>query len=432
MRTAGQVVKEINSARGGGDEQGLRNTAALLELLQAWPECPVIHVAGTNGKGSVCAMLSSVLTAAGYRTGLYTSPFLQTYAERIRINGTPIDEEKLAFYGGEVLDAAAKLKAEQGYDNTPFGLGTALAFHAFRQEGAEIIVSETGLGGRLDPTNVIPKPAVCVITAIGLDHMQLLGNTLEEIAGEKAGIIKPGVPAVCYPPDHEAVAAVFRKAAAERNAPLNILSRKQAVIRKSGAHGSVADFITGSRTSRGRCGRLNGPHCGGRAEEGRAGKEALDELEKQGVRFPRKAAVQGLAHTFWPGRLEWCGNVLMDGAHNAQGVSAFADFTAAHLKGGRKVLLTGVLKEKLSDEMLSRLAGTADEAVTVTPDSPRAMRADELAELLRQKGIRARAANNLKEGLRRAKELAGDGGTVLATGSLYFIGALRSELGLDT
>ena len=122
----------------------------------------------------------------------------------------------------------------------------------------------------------------------------------------------------------------------------------------------------------------------------------------------------------------------MDGAHNAQGASAFAAFTGTYLKGSRKVLLTGVLKEKLSDEMLSMLAGTADEAVTVTPVSPRAMRADELAEMLRQKGIKAQAANTLKEGLRRAKELAGTDGVILATGSLYFIGALRSELGLKT
>lgn len=428
MRTAEQVVNEINSARGDGDEQGLRNTAALLDVLQAWPDCPVIHVAGTNGKGSVCAMLSSVLAAAGYRTGLYTSPFLQTYAERIRFNGTPIDEEKLAKYGSEVLDAAAKSKAEKGYDNTPFGLGTALAFHAFRQEGTEIIISETGLGGRLDPTNVIPKPAVCVLTAIGLDHMQLLGNTLEAIAGEKAGIIKPGVPAVCFPPDDEAVAAVFRQAATKQSAPLNMLSRKQALIRESGAHGSVVDFMIGSRTWSGMKISLPGEH---QVYNALTVLAALDELEKQGIRFPRKAVVHGLAHTFWPGRLEWCGNVLMDGAHNAQGVTAFADFVSAYLKDRRKVLLTGVLKEKLSDEMLSRLAGTANEAVTVTPDSPRAMRADELAELLAQKGIQARAANNLKEGLRQAKELAGNDDVVLTTGSLYFIGALRNELGLD-
>ena len=138
MRTAEQVVKTINSARGDGDEQGLRNTAALLDLLQAWPECPVIHVAGTNGKGSVCAMLSSVLTAAGYRTGLYTSPFLQTYAERIRINGTPVTEQQLAQYGNDVLDAAAELNAGKGYGFVPFELGTALAFHAFRKEKTDI------------------------------------------------------------------------------------------------------------------------------------------------------------------------------------------------------------------------------------------------------------------------------------------------------
>lgn len=404
MRTAEQVVNEINSARGDGDEQGLRNTAALLDVLQAWPDCPVIHVAGTNGKGSVCAMLSSVLAAAGYRTGLYTSPFLQTYAERIRFNGTPIDEEKLAKYGSEVLDAAAKSKAEKGYDNTPFGLGTALAFHAFRQEGTEIIISETGLGGRLDPTNVIPKPAICVLTAIGLDHMQLLGNTLEAIAGEKAGIIKPGVPAVCYPPDDEAVAAVFRQAATKQSAPLNMLSRKQALIRESGAHGSVVDFMIGSRTWSEMKISLPGEH---QVYNALTVLAALYELEKQGIRFPRKAVVHGLAHTFWPGRLEWCGNVLMDGAHNAQGVTAFADFVSAYLKDRRKVLLTGVLKEKLSDEMLSRLAGTANEAVTVTPDSPRAMRADELAELLAQKGIQARAANNLKEACGRQRNWPG-------------------------
>ena len=427
MRTAEQVVNEINSARGDGDEQGLRNTAALLDLLQAWPECPVIHVAGTNGKGSVCAMLSSVLTAAGYRTGLYTSPFLQTYSERIRIDNTPLAQEKLARYGGEVLDAAAKSKAEKGYDNTPFGLGTALAFHAFRQEGAEIIISETGLGGRLDPTNVIPKPAVCAITAIGMDHMQLLGNTPEEIAREKAGIIKPGVPAVCYPQNDETVIRVFRQTASGQNAPLVILSRKQADIRQSGAHGSVADFITGGCTWPEMKISLPGEH---QVFNALTVLAVLEELEKQGIRFPRKAVVYGLSHTFWPGRLEWCGNVLMDGAHNAQGVNAFADFTEAHLKDSRKVLMTGVLKEKLSEEMLCRLAGTADEAVTVTPDSPRAMKAKELAQLLQQKGMRTQTANTLKEGLRKAQKLAGENGIVLATGSLYFIGALRSELGL--
>ena len=173
MRTAEEVVNEIHSALGDGDKQGLRNTAALLETLQAWPVCPVSHVAGTNGKGSVCAMLNSVLTAAEYRTGMYTSPFLQTYSERIRLNGKPVTAEQLARYGNETLDAAEKLKREQDYHCTPFELGTALAFRTFRAEKAELIISETGMGGRLDPTNAVPDPAVCAITAIGMDHMQI-------------------------------------------------------------------------------------------------------------------------------------------------------------------------------------------------------------------------------------------------------------------
>ena len=427
MRTADEVVKEINSAHGDGDEQGLRNTAALLELLQAWPSCPVIHVAGTNGKGSVCAMLSSVLTEAGYRTGLYTSPFLQTYAERIRLNGAPLPDTKLAMYGSDVLDAAEKLKAEQGYSHTPFELGTALAFHAFRGEATEIIISETGLGGRLDPTNVIPGPAVCAITAIGLDHMQLLGDTLAAIAGEKAGIMKPGVPAVCYPPDTEEVRTVLEHAAADKGVPLTILSRDQIRIREAGAYGSTADLTAGGRVWEGLKIALPGEH---QVANALVVISVLNELEKQGIHIPDEAVRRGIANTFWPGRLEWCGNILMDGAHNAQGVGMFARFTEAHLKGRRRVLLTGVLKEKLSDEMLALLASTADETITVTPDSPRAMQAETLAESLREKGMKARAANSLKEGLAQARELAGTEGVVLATGSLYFIGALRSELGL--
>ena len=427
MRIAEQVVNDINSTRGDGDEQGLRNTAALLEILKAWPVCPVIHVAGTNGKGSVCAMLNSILTDAGYRTGLYTSPFLQTYRERIRLNGIPIPEEKLAKYGDEVLDAALQLQAEKGYGNTPFELGTALAFHAFRQEQTDIIISETGLGGRLDPTNVIPKPAVCAITAIGMDHMQMLGDTLPRIAGEKAGIMKPGVPAVCYPPESEEVRQVLLRTAEEKNVPLTILSRSQAMNRRIGAYDSTADFMTERKTRTGVKISLPGEH---QVLNALTVIAVADILNNQGICVPEKAIINGVGHTFWPGRMEWCGRILMDGAHNAQGVNAFVDFTETHLKDQKKILLSGVLKEKLSDEMLSRLASAADEAVTVTPDSPRAMCAQELSEKLGQKGIRAHTAKCLKEGLEQALKLAGENGIVLATGSLYFIGALRNELGL--
>ena len=245
--------------------------------------------------------------------------------------------------------------------------------------------------------------------------MQMLGNTLAEIAREKAGIIKPGVPVVCYPPETEEVRKVFADTAAERGAPLTVLKRKQVYLRETGAKGSAADYVMDSRTWNELKISLPGEH---QAMNALTALAVLEELEKQGKK------------TFWPGRLEWCGNVLMDGAHNAQGVRALRAFTEKHLAGSRKVLLTGVLKEKLTEEMLDGLRAVADEAVTVTPDTPRAMKAEELAGKLREKGMEARAANSLREGLEKARELAGGDGIVLATGSLYFIGALRSLLGL--
>ena len=428
MRTAEEVVNEIHSALGDGDKQGLRNTAALLETLQAWPLCPVIHVAGTNGKGSVCAMLNSVLTKAGYRTGMYTSPFLQTYSERIRLNGKPVTAEQLARYGNETLDAAEKLKRERDYHCTPFELGTALAFHTFRAEKTNLIISETGMGGRLDPTNAIPNPAVCAITAIGMDHMQYLGNTLAEIAAEKAGIIKHGIPVICYPPAENEVRDVLKSCAEKEKAPLTIPEKGQVRIREANARYTIADYKTGNRQWKNLKISLPGEH---QTVNALVVLCVLDELEKQGIHVPDEAVISGLGNTFWPGRLEWCGNVVMDGAHNAQGIAAFSRFVQEQLSGKRKVLLTGVLKEKLSEGMLGGLASVTDTAVTVTPDSPRAMDAKELAGLLRGKGMEARAANSLKEGLETARKLAGEDGLILATGSLYFIGAMRSELGLD-
>ena len=428
MRTAEEVVNEITSARGDGDEQGLRNTAALLEILQAWPACTVFHVAGTNGKGSVCAMLASVLKAAGYRTGLYTSPFLQEYRERIRLNGIPLATEKLAAYGNEVLDASERLKAEKGYGNTPFELGTALAFHAFRKEAAKIIVAETGLGGRLDPTNAVPKPAVCAVTAVGKDHMQLLGNTIAEIAAEKAGIIKRGVPVVSYPQEDPDAAKVLIRTAARQSAPLTLTEKEQVRVREAAAEYSVADIRTRYRFYEGLRISLPGKH---QLYNALVAVSVTEELQKQGISIPVQALRDGLAHTFWPGRLEWCGQVLMDGAHNEQGMAALRQFTEEFLAGRRIVLLTGVLKEKLTGGMLREMTSIAAEAVTVTPDNPRAMQAGELSALLAQKGMRASAANSVKEGIERARALAGENGVVAATGSLYFIGAVRSELGLD-
>ena len=427
MRTAEQVVNEIHSAISDGDKQGLRNTAALFEALQAWPRCPVVHIAGTNGKGSVCAMLSSVLCAAGYRVGLYTSPFLQTYRERIRINGVPLETEKLRRYGNETLDAAETLKSTKGWRSTPFELGTALAFRTFSAEKTELIIAETGMGGRLDATNAVPQPAVCGITAIGMDHMQYLGHTIEAIAGEKAGIIKTGVPVVCGPQEFPEAARVIAGAAEAQKAPLILTKREQIHLTCADRYGSAADYDIGKDGWHDLRVPLPGEH---QTANTLTALAILEELKKQGIRIPDRAVREGLEHVFWPGRLEWRGNLLMDGAHNEQGASALRRFAEKYLEKEKTVLLCGALKDKMTENLAGQLSRTAREAVTVTPDNPRALQAEALKTLLEQKGMNARAANNLKEGLEKARALAGEEGTILATGSLYFIGALRSELGL--
>lgn len=420
---AEEIIAAIHGSYANGSKHGLRNTKLLMEQL--CPQCrvPVIHVAGTNGKGSACAMLESILRAAGYRTGLYTSPFLQMYQERIRLDGLPISDELTMQYGERLLNAARSLEA-QGVYPTPFELGTALALSVFEGEGVDVSIVEVGLGGRLDPTNVV-KPCLCAITAIGMDHMNLLGNTLKDIAGEKAGIIKPGVPVVCHPAE-SAVAEVFAKRAAEMKAPLRQLHLAQCHCIQQDVRGAVANYSLENEWT-----DVHIPLAGAHQQTNAMAVLALvEELRKQGWNIPDSAARRGIAATRWPARLEWCGRVLIDGAHNPQGIAALRDYVQTFLQGEKRVLLTGVLADKLQPDMLGMLAGLAERAVTVTPDNPRAMWAEELALRLNAVGGHAQPADTLEDGLRKARELAGEDGTIIAAGSLYFAGALRTALNL--
>ena len=245
--TAQDIIAAIHGNYHTGGSRGLDNMHALIRAAGLRMAFPIIHVAGTNGKGSTCAMLESILRCAGYRTGLYTSPFLQVYQERIRINNVPLEDKWLIPCGERVL-AAAEAVRRKGLQPTPFELGTLLAFAAFEEAKVDIAVVETGLGGRLDPSNVV-KPVVSVITAIGLDHMAFLGGTLEAIAAEKAGIIKPDTP-VCIHPAEDSVAAVFAAAAAVQHAPLTQLTADRISSVQTDAHGSTADFALKKRWER--------------------------------------------------------------------------------------------------------------------------------------------------------------------------------------
>lgn len=420
---ANEVIEAIHGSYAKGSKHGLRNVRMLLALLCPESRVPVIHVAGTNGKGSVCAMLECILRHAGYRTGLYTSPFLQAYQERIRLDGLPLSDELMVRYGEPLLKAASILEA-QGVQPTPFELGTALALSAFEGEQVDVAIVEVGLGGRLDPTNVV-SPCLCAITAIGMDHMNFLGNTLEEIAGEKAGIIKPGVPVVCHPAE-PGVAGVFARVAHEVGAPLTQLSREQVLHAHTDAHGATASFHL-EKEWNGLSIPLPGDH---QLTNALTVLGLVEQLRAQGRHISESAVREGLRTVKWPARLEWCGNILIDGAHNPQGVAALSAFVRKHLSTRRRVLLTGVLADKLQPDMLRDLCGLAEDIITVTPDNPRAMSAQELALRMNEAGGCARAADTLAEGLALARDKAGTQGVIIAAGSLYFAGSLRNLLGL--
>lgn len=420
---AREVIDAIHGSYATGSKNGFRNVLAMLDELCPSPKVPVIHVAGTNGKGSTCAMLEAILRRAGYRTGLYTSPFLQAYPERIRLDGRPVSDALIEKYGNPLVEAARRLEKQDAFV-TPFEMGTALALATFEGERAQVAIVEVGMGGRLDPTNVV-QPILCGIAAIGLDHTAYLGDTLEAIAGEKAGIIKPGVPVVCHPAEPE-VAAVFARVAAEKHAPLRQLTPAMLRDATADAHGSTATYQL-EETWRDMRLSLPGGH---QLTNAMTVLAMVEELRKQGWHIPDTAVREGLANTRWPARLEWCGNVLIDGAHNIQGVTALAAFIAEHLGEKRLVLLTGVLADKLQPEMLRQFMRISTDVVTVTPDTPRALPAADYAEALNQLGAHAIPADTLGEGLSKARALAGEGGVIVAAGSLYFAGELRTLLEL--
>ena len=424
MLSAQQVIDTIHGSYQTGSKHGHRNVLALLEHMGVTMKTCYIHVAGTNGKGSTCAMLASVLKVAGYKVGLYTSPFLQHYQERIRLNGVPLTDDLMVRYGNPLVEAAKALEA-QGEFVTPFEMGTALALAAFDGEDCDYAVIEVGMGGRLDPTNII-RPAVCAITAIGMDHMGFLGDTIEAIAGEKAGIIKENAPVVCYPAQ-ESVREVFARKAADVHAPL-VQLEESAILRASAdMHGSTVTYQLGQFWPDM---RVNLP---GQYQQRNAMTvlALVEELRRQGCNLPEEAVRQGLAETVWPARLEWAGNVLIDGAHNPQGVAALVEYVDAFLADSKRVLLSGVLADKLQSEMLDQMIHIAGEIVTVTPDTPRAMSAADYAARLNERGGHATPASTLAEGLRLALDEAGEDGVVVAAGSLYFAGALRTALDLE-
>ncbi len=418
-----------------GSRLGLERMTELMERM-GHPEKKLsyVHVAGTNGKGSTCAMLESVLYAAGMKTGMFTSPYLLTVLESIKIGGQQIAEADFCRAVEAVEravngDYAADDSAAEAMEDKPteFEILTAAAIYAFAAAACDIVIMEVGMGGRLDSTNIIPPPLVSAITNLSLEHTQFLGDTLAKIAFEKAGIIKEGCHVVTYPVDAEAE-EVYRTVAAERKAVWR-RADMEAVSVPLRTDGSLADLPTVGQTFswheyRNLTLSLHGSQ---QIKNAVMVLEIVEELRERGWDIPEAAVRTGLAGVVWPARYEILRRkppFICDGSHNPQCIRALRDNIREMLPDEKVTFLMGVLADKEYGEMLDCLIPHAKAFVCVTPMNPRALDAAGLAGLVR--GVPAFAEKSIADGVRCALEIA-DGGPVIACGSLYIMGEIRKE-----
>ena len=414
--TAQEAIDYIEHYGWSTTRLGLDRTRELLQRLgDPQKKLKFVHVAGSNGKGSTCAMLDAILRAAGFRTGLYTSPYIQDFCERMQINGENIPGADLASVTERVRGAAEAMADHP----SQFELVTAAGMLWFAERRCDIVVLEVGMGGALDSTNVIDCPEAAVITNIGLEHTEYLGNTLEEIAATKAGIIKPGCRAVCYDGAPE-VTEVVRRVCEEKNVPLRLADFSKIE--------PVSQTLDGQRFRRnGREYRLAllGAY---QLHNVSTVLETVEALRDAGWDIPESAVEQGLASVKWPVRMEVMRRdplFLIDGGHNPQCAEALAKSLQELLPGKKAVFLLGVLADKDYASMMATLLPLAREFVCLTPLSARALPAAELAKYLTERGAKATAFESIPEGMRAALDAAGGDGAVVAFGSLYLVGAIR-------
>ncbi len=437
--TYAEATAFLYGLRRFGWRPGLATIERLVALLgDPQAGIPFIHVAGTNGKGSTAAMLDAIFRAAGYRTGLYTSPHLLSFTERIRVNGEPINEAEIVALTEELKTLCAahfalETTAPTG-DRLPhptfFELTTAMAFLHFRRRAVDFAVIEVGLGGRLDATNVI-EPRVVVITNIALEHEQYLGRTLAEIAGEKAGIVKARVPVVTAARGD--ALEVIRRRAAELQAPVVFAPEAYRwVVRQSDLASQTFDLEGPRRRYEALRLALLGRH---QVENAVLAVAAAEAAQEQGFALDTAAIRRGLAEVAWPGRLQVVKDrprIILDGAHNPAGTEALAAFLAEHRPAlGRLILVFGVLQDKDWAAMLRLLAPLADAIVLTHPPTERGADPALLAPAVRRY-VSATVAPDLENALAQAHEAARAEDTILVAGSLYTVAAALRALGTSS
>ena len=409
---------------------GLDTVTELLSRLgNPQDDLKFVHIAGTNGKGSILAYVSTILKEAGYKVGRYISPTIFEYRERIQVNEAYIPEEAVARLAERIYQAGQAMLAEGLAHPTAFEVETALAFLYFKETDCDIVVLETGMGGLTDATNVVKTTLVSAFASISMDHMGFLGDTLEEIARIKAGIIKPDT-TVISTVQTARVREVLEEACREKRASYREVQKEELKDKK-------ISFEDQSFTYKDRTNLRPGILGSCQLENAAAALEVIDALGELGYPVTEEALRRGLEQTEWAGRftvIEEDPLFLVDGAHNRDAADRLLETLKLSVPEKRKIFIIGVLGDKEYDYMMSRLAPEAERIVTVmTPDNQRALPAEELAEAVRKYNPNVEAAENIPEAVKKAKGYAGGDGMVLAFGSLSYLGdlirAVRKEAG---
>ena len=415
-----QAIAYIHSVCWKGSIPGLGRTQELLKKMgNPEKKLKFVHIAGTNGKGSTAAMTASILNKAGYRTGLYTSPYIYRFHERIQVDGVEISDEDLT----EITEYVKPLADSMAQSPTEFELVCCIAFEYFYRKKCDIVVLEVGMGGAWDATNVIEVPEVAVITNIGLDHTEYLGDTVEKIAETKSGIFKPHGHAVVYR-STPSVEAVYERVCAERDVSLRKADFDGLVLKAHTLEGQV--FDCGSRKNL--VLPLLGDH---QLHNASVVLSIADTLIGEGWKISEQNIYDGIRDVRWPGRFDIvCRKPLfiIDGGHNPQCIEALVKNIRDYLAGKKVVALTGVLADKDYADMYKPVMPLVDRFVCITPPNPRKLEAEQLARYLRQAGAQAQASESILDGVKKAMELAGKDGVVLCFGSLYSIGGIRDAL----
>ena len=416
-----QAIDYIHSVNWVFCKPGLDRITALCEALgNPQDNLTFIHVAGTNGKGSFCAMTEAVLRAEGYRTGLFTSPYIQAFGERMRVNGQNISDEELVALVEEVRPIADAMEDKP----TEFELITALAFLYFARQKCEVVVLECGLGGRLDATNIIKRPLLSVITGIALDHTAILGDTIEKIAAEKAGIIKAGTPLLWCGQD--AVAERVIRARAESLGVKVIPVQHDALsVTSMTLAGTELNFGNHSGVHLSLLGTYQ-PHNAANV------LTAIDLLRRMDMIIGEDAVREGLATVAWPARFEILSReplVLFDGGHNPEGIDGAVRSIQAYFGEEKVLIVTGVMADKDYRYMAGRIASVAERVFCLTPYNPRALPSSEYAGVFEDLGIPASPHATVDAAVHAAMTEAKKTGTpVVCLGSLYMYSEIRTAL----